>query len=152
MSAFLCTNRHLCILVTYASDESVTYVDWRGSRQTVKDREQYVMQKLRTQNILSMEARYPNEKFTDAERRPVFIRAFPLERDDPDYVALQIIKNCACYSYQACETDDYELTEARRIIAAIAECAGASLWSMKEAPWGFAEFGSEKADKRQKAA
>jgi hypothetical protein len=48
-----------------------------------------------------------------------------------------IIKNCDCFDYQACETDDYDQSTAHRIIAAIRGAAIRCLPDYEAAPWGI---------------
>jgi hypothetical protein len=48
-----------------------------------------------------------------------------------------VIKNCDCFDYQACETDDYRQTVAHRIIAAIRSRAINGLPDYETAPWGI---------------
>lgn len=48
-----------------------------------------------------------------------------------------IIKNCDCFDYQACETDDYDQSIAHRIIEAIRSAATRALPDYEDAPWGI---------------
>ena len=57
----------------------------------------------------------------------------------PDYhrvlTPIQVIKACNCFDYQACEVENYEETEAAKIIEAIRAAAIERLQGMEEAEW-----------------
>jgi hypothetical protein len=48
-----------------------------------------------------------------------------------------VIKNCHCFDYQACETDDYDRSIAKRIIGTIEAEAINALPGYDKAPWGI---------------
>lgn len=51
--------------------------------------------------------------------------------------AVEIIKACQCFDYQACELPDYKNTTAARIVSDIKSRAIASLPGYDAAPWGI---------------
>ena len=53
--------------------------------------------------------------------------------------AVQVLKSAACYDYQACESDDYEQTDAARIVRDIVQAAIHSLPGYEAAQWGAPE-------------
>jgi hypothetical protein len=55
---------------------------------------------------------------------------------DHTKLCVLIIKQCDCFDYQACETNDYEKSIAHAIIAAIRRKAIRSLPGFDQAPWG----------------
>ena len=54
-----------------------------------------------------------------------------------DLSEVQVLKACACYTYQACETDDWERTEARELVTAIEHKAIRRLPGYEDAEWGI---------------
>lgn len=86
---------------------------------------------LHEQNERSVRHRYD-----DAEEEGMLIERpdFSSERL-PAIEPLQVLKACDCYDYQACETPDYEQTEAHRFVAEIRSLAIMELPGYDKAAW-----------------
>src|SRR5207244_11304732 len=121
MSAFLVSDAHINALLSYASRSghgaamrthlhagSLGLVDVREPGQL--DRRAGV---LKQQNIRSLLARYQNDKPDDFDYRITFRRRVA------DLSPVECLSACACYDYQACETDDYKDTDAAEIVDSI---------------------------------
>ena len=111
MSAYLVPGYHIDALVTYAAltGGGLSYY-WQGSRRAIRGDEARVASVLYAENVRSVNARYAQHDSAHGHRyRPVL----PMLR------AIDIIKACHGYAYQACETDDWESTEAAAVVRAI---------------------------------
>jgi hypothetical protein len=129
MSAWLCSEEHINLLVNASDDPHCE----DNFKMLVKE------------NIRSLGARYPGRDFLDGwkkdARRFKFKSHRPAEivtaalandphrdkrgpincKDGARITATQILKACACYDYQACETDDYYDTKAAKFVNAVRE-------------------------------
>lgn len=86
-----------------------------------------VGQALINQNYASV-----NHRYTELDIPPEYIYK-PYRKP---ISAIQMIKACDCYMYQACETDNWEQTEAFAIVDAIRERAIHDIPGWEEAAWG----------------
>lgn len=134
MSAFLVSDDTITGILSamhlarYQGDQASYY--WKGERYDMSDARE-VGQKLLDENHRSLRARYgesankhwPKRTYRILRYRPV--------------TPVEIIKLCDCYSYQACETDDWSETEAHTILTTLRERAISNLPGYDEAPWGF---------------
>ena len=93
----------------------------------------------------SLEARYPDTKpdpaqdflcmsreeyITETQRLVMSPLAKWLEPVD-------ILSMCSCYNYQACETDDYDTTQAARFIRNLVSSMISKLPGFDKAPWEY---------------
>ena len=111
MSAYIFSDEYLSYLVSYASKKDASY--WNPEKQErvrFNGNEQKIFDLLKCANWNSVNARYGGN-----DAPPETKVGLVLENFDP----VQVLKACACFDYQACEVDDYENTEAARIIDAI---------------------------------
>jgi len=146
MSAFIVSHDHIDALLSFAKDKRM------------KDRLGYFIQPSRAdlfdwtaigqvllaENERSVCHRYPDCTPTDApgkigeEAISYRFRYFePFLQMAHAKKMVWIIKNCDCFDYQACETDDYPTTIAHRIIEAIRAEAIRCLPDYDAAPWGI---------------
>ena len=130
MSAYVVSDHHLNYLVSFASDKRVTWYDKKsGTRPDVYGNEQEIFSKLHRANVESVNARYKEHDTSE----PV-----PFEyRGDTE--PIQILKACACFDYQACEVEDYDQTEAARVVDAIRDAAIRALYGYENAQWEISE-------------
>ena len=130
MSAFVCSDAHIKTLAVFAA---------RGDRYTRKwDQVQEFADVLYRQNVRSVDHRYNDKTGLTLHPGP---RVTPQEAmffAIPDPVV--ILKLANCYSYQACETEDYDSTEAAKIIASVTQAAIRLLPGYNEAPWGISDL------------
>lgn len=131
MSAFQVPKSHILYLVAAATSPTivrpwhqVSWSDPSGARHMIGGGDATeaarIANVLAAENARSVDHRYPNGSNGPAGR-DVF------EPRDMCRVmacdAAQVIRACDCYNYQACETDDYDATEAAAFIRAVRESA-----------------------------
>jgi hypothetical protein len=121
MSAFIVSDATIDALVTYAIGG--------GSRRATNLDPQEAGQLLVNENYRSCNHRYRGER---GEPHTYSWRPYPRP-----LTPVEAIKLCNHYDYQACETDDYEKTEAANLIRQIRDKAIHSLPGYDEAPWGL---------------
>lgn len=126
MSAWICSDKHINAMVTFAASHDV-YVYVKSEPFYVRRNCQMTAEILKAQNVRSVDYRYSEFNCLSP------IRYTPTN----GYTAVQIIKACHCYDYQACETPDYEETTAKRICDAIESAAINALPGYDEAAWGI---------------
>lgn len=131
MSAYVVSDYHINALVTWAAtrhgNDRVTYY-WEGRSRDVRENPKRIASVLYAENVRSVNARY-NECDTPSFRyRPIALGYAKL-------TPVQVLKACNCYEYQACETDDWEQSEACAIINGIREEAVSALPGYEEAEW-----------------
>ncbi len=146
MSAYLVSNAHINALLHFYrvkeqrmhselhiyNGHGVCLGAWHRDETWVK-----AAQILFAENVRSLCARYPSDKAatygTFTERDYYFpVTAKPLS-------AVQAIKACQCYSYQACETDDWPTTQAHALISQIKGAAINALPGYEDCAWGIKE-------------
>ncbi len=138
MSAFIVSNTHIATLMNFAHRHHVT-VYYNDRRWDARNSDDFatLAQILVNQNYLSVNTRY------DEGKEPADYRHI----DTPEVPIVQIFKACDCYDYQACETDDYQETLARRFIDAIRREAWTGLPGYDDAAWDIPD-----APKRRRTA
>ena len=160
MSAFVCSPSHFQAIAAFASTRirGDFRVDPRYVKGLDKVAEQYIENAitrgvnnlssdelatiyaniLYSENIRSVSARYPNDKFDDLPGlidKPMHI--MPTIRYSQYVSATMILKMLDCLQYQSCETSDYEKTLAYRLLCSIRRAAIRSLPGYDSAPWEF---------------
>ena len=148
MSAFMVSHDHIDALLSFAKDKRM------------KDRLGYFIQPSRAElfewtdigrvllaeNERSINARYPDTidhpedmpgKIGEEKSGYNFRYFEPFIHMQHTKKCVWIIKNCDCFDYQACETEDYETTTAHRMIDAIRHEAIRCLPDYEAAPWGI---------------
>ncbi len=122
MSAFIVEDDLIDLLATYAAEHRMSV----GEPQSVGT-------VLVAQNWRSVNYRYREND--EPESYTFHTYAGPME-------PIAVIKACDCYDYQACETDDYQDTDAAKIVRLIRDRAIGEvlrqLPAYDRAPWGAA--------------
>lgn len=117
MSAYLVPDYHINALVSWAAgrhgSNAVSYY-WNGKRRDVRGDEKRIASVLYAENVRSVNARY---KAADPAHGFVFKHVVNVLNP------IDVIKGCHGYSYQACEAEGYEESEAFAIIAGIERSA-----------------------------
>lgn len=146
MSAYLCSQRQLTVLASYAvrhcladipSDmrpdlDSDGFEHARGARDRLVGR---VFSMLLTENLKSLASRYPNDSDNHALLFDTYSVAESAKREQvPE---LHIIKLCHHYAYQSCEHGAWKTSRARKLIDAVEQHALYHLPGYNEAPWGI---------------
>ena len=137
MSAFIVSEYHLDSMLSFFNLHQGTVSlkkketgEWYALNSSSIEDLQIMKQILADQNYRSV-----NERYQETEPAPVMSAKVLFERVSP----VQIIKACNCYDYQACETDDYQQTDANRICDAIRASAIDELPGYEEAQWEMNE-------------
>lgn len=121
MSAYVVPDYHINALVTWAMERhglaAVTYY-WGGRRREVRGDEKRIASVLHAENVRSVNSRYN-------EADPA--HGFKFKRVSNRLNPIDVIKACHGYGYQACETADWEQSEAFAIVDAITQSAIRSL-------------------------
>lgn len=89
---------------------------------------------LLAENVRSLLARYPNHDHSE-ERDDVTEYRFKLA--GAQLTPEDIISMCDCFDYQACETDDYHVTEASDIVERIRRAAYGELTWPRDGMWHY---------------
>lgn len=137
MSAYIVEDFHINGLVTWAAmfhgNDRVSYY-WNDSWHPIQGDEQRVAEVLYAENVRSVNERYRNER-----NSPEGFKFKEVLGAVMHHTPVEIIKACRCYSYQACETDDWKASEAFAIIEAIVESAIEHMPGYAAAEWGLRE-------------
>ena len=137
MSAFMVSDAHIDALVTFAVRHQVSY-RVNGSRIDVtKNNAEEIGQMLVDENYRSLNARYSERTEEYFGKAPTYRLKITRALAVPELEPVVILKQCDCYAYQACETDDWEKTTAFEIIKSIKGAAVSALPGYDAAPWGI---------------
>jgi hypothetical protein len=134
MSAWLCSENHINLIANVATQSD-----------PVKGRAAFNL--LRSANLRSLSARYPGRDFLDEWKREAkqyrFTPSTPQSHEiaNADKATL-IVKQCDCFDYQACESDDYDGSKAAQLVETVRKLAlkagGVSDGALYDAqPWGI---------------
>lgn len=126
MSAFLCSQNHINALVNWATRNSP--YGGQSIVQRLETTPQALGELLYNANVRSLEARYGADHGLGSY-------AYKFKRVLTSPNAVQILKACSCYDYQACEVDDYQQTKAADIIDQIRADALRAVPGYQEAAW-----------------
>ncbi len=145
MSAYVVDREHIRYLVSaglawdHISNGHLQWY-WRsGWHKLEGENASRVGQMLWDENIRSIEGRYP-DCVGHEERMPGAVgenylfdfERWPLGQIQP----VQVFKACACYSYQSCEHEEWEASEAFAYIQALRKRAEGALPGYEDAEWG----------------
>lgn len=133
MSAFMCSDLHLSVLAIYAVRHGLYRCPDTRLEFDPLGREKAAFTLLARQNLSSLAARYPGDRHEDAFGE-LNEKARPLVNE---LAAVSLIKQCHCYSYQACEDTGWERSEAKRLVNDIEAHAVRHLPGYEAAPWGL---------------
>lgn len=131
MSAFIVSDDHITVMLQAARGrhpgDGHSYY-WNDEMHPFNGNEQAIGQKLLDENYRSVNYRY------DEQEAPRTYKPMPVLHQ---YKAVEILKLCNCYDYQACETPDYKTTEAHEIVDTLRGMAIRSLPGYESAAWGL---------------
>ena len=134
MSCYQVSDLHINVLVSWAADicgsNMVSYY-WkqRGRREKIRGDEKRIASVLFAENVRSVNARYQGiDKAHGFKFKRVSFGYSPIS-------AVEIIKACHGYAYQACEADGWEQSEAFAILDGIQDAAMRALPGYDEAAW-----------------
>lgn len=148
MSAFMCSDNHLAILASYAVRHCLEDVPYALRTELERDGFEHkpggymrtvarVASMLASENLRSIEHRYPGDHSGEQEAYASFDVPKGAETRAHQLPALHIIKACHCYAYQACEHPGWEASDARKLTDAIEAHAVRHLPGYDAAPWGL---------------
>jgi hypothetical protein len=144
MSAYMCSERQLTILAAYAVKHCQHALSYEMRREVDGNFELApggynrtigrVFAMLVSENLASLAYRYPSDKSGEAT-----FDAYKVDRKalDERLPAIQVIKLCHHYAYQACEHPGWKDSEACRLVKAIESHAVPTLPGYDDAPWGL---------------
>lgn len=148
MSAFMCSGRHLAVLASYAVRHCLEDVPYALRSELERDGYEHkpggymrtvsrVASMLASENLRSIEHRYPGDHSGEQEAYATFEIPRGAESEARSLPALTIIKACHCYAYQSCEHDTWEASQAHALVQAIEAHAVRQLPGYDAAPWGL---------------
>lgn len=100
-----------------------------------------VGQMLWDENVLSVSARYPNDRKGNLPGPTGCTYQYPTGSERPTFHgfdAIQVLKACDCYEYQSCEHDGWPTSEAKAYIDSLRNHAWQALPGYDDARWGGA--------------
>lgn len=134
MSAFVCSTDHINAMVSFVATRKIG-ASIRTTEKAYNLREPEAYREVAAILYL-MNHRAVLQRYGDKAEEDVV--AFPEWRiTSTKFSPVQIIKLCHCYSYQACEANDFEGSEAHRIVSAIEHIAARELPGYADAKWGM---------------
>ena len=131
MSAFIVSDTHINLLVSFAERKDITayYGNPRVAYSFAKDAAR-LAGILHTANVESVNHRYDDHAPSDDYQYQFSYKVVP---------AIAILKGLDCLEYQSCELPDWEGTLAHALIQRIRSSAIHCLDGYEDAPWGFEE-------------
>lgn len=129
MSAFVVSKKHVAALANFAVSHKV----WLGTRSAGSGDFESIYTTLAAENVRSVCHRYAGDK---PENYADFLK--PAGRNTILYTPIAVIKLAQCLDYQSCETDDWETTQACRILKNIISKAIECLPGYDDAKWAIA--------------
>lgn len=133
MSAFLCSDKHISAIIEYGSIQGCSMYQKGGKYVDFKGNEIALAQKLKQANVASI-----NERYDEGEEcEPIKFQTSYSEFGEAPYSAIQIVKLCDSFNYQACEVEDYEETEAFRIVETVKSWACRRVDGYDDAEWAI---------------
>jgi hypothetical protein len=135
MSAYVVDPAHIKALVFWSAEGArrVSYY-WEGKRRDIQGNEARIASVLHSENVRSVNARYESHDTADG-----FRYSAPKSRALRSLSPIAIIKACHGYAYQACESDEWETSEAHAIIGAIEAHAVRMLPGYDSAAWSLSD-------------
>lgn len=142
MSAFMVTNAHVDVLLSYMNNrDGKDALNWVLRRQHKHDVEcgdfTEIGRILLRENAKSVNCRYDNaepQAFEQAESYRFRFTIKPIAQS-----AVAVIKQAHCLDYQSCEHDEWSDSLAKKILDAIISHATHRLPGYDAAPWGVDE-------------
>ena len=135
MSAFLVSAEHIAALVKYGRDHDVSVYLGEGMvdpRLSLRKYPALAAFMLYRANVEAVEARYPGADDMVWYR---FNEGSFTMADVPSLSAVEVLKACDCFEYQACEWPEWEGSGADRLLWAIRKAAIHNLPGYDDAAW-----------------
>jgi hypothetical protein len=142
MSAYVCSTAHIKALALFAARKShgSLFVDPRyvDGAKDVAGKDLNVIATRYAAMLLAENVRSVRERYADdvGDYDEIIISASEVLRQ-PALSPVVILKLCNCLIYQSCETDDWETTNAYKLLQQIKDAAIRVLPGYDDAPWGL---------------
>lgn len=135
MSAFMCSEKHLTVLASYALRFNLYGAGGISPEQPNREILAAAFRLLARENGRSLDARYPGDSAKDSIEllRPSKGGA----AEFLDFPAVAIVKLCHCYAYQACEHRGWAESFAKKLVDTIEAHAVRRMPGYEQAPWGL---------------
>lgn len=148
MSAFLVTDAHIDVMLTFAAEHRLSLPDPRCPSSSIDvaqtSNATLIGQTLLRENLRSLACRYgaahgftpephSDDSYAKRYRFKTDYRLVSLGSG----ITVAIMKLTHCFDYQACETDSYATTPAAAITRALREAAAYHLPGYDKAPWSI---------------
>ena len=145
MSAYVVEKAHINALVNVGTERKP--VRWYHDKEwhtLTSDNIDQVGQMLLEENIRSVSAMYQGSGVASLPGRTDGDYLIPFRhRITLPLSPVVILKQIACYKYQACESDDWKQTEAYAFCKALRDRMISELPGYDDAPWGIEEWPAE---------
>lgn len=114
MSAFICSDKHISALVRWASRNNMSFYISNPTRSLRAGDEQEIVDILYAENVKSVNYRYhENDPTTGCVYDP----------NAPLLAPVEVVKLAQSLAYQSCEHDEWELSDAFKIVEALKSAA-----------------------------
>lgn len=148
MSAYMVDREHIAYLIQAAMSRVILHGDskfrWRFD-DSWKEPDPYnheavaaAGQMLWDENFASVTRRYPSDDF-DNLPGPIGENFVYAHHAHSPYISIdpvQVMKSCDCYTYQSCEHEGWESSEARQFILRLRDAASKLVKGYDDAEWG----------------
>lgn len=124
MSAFLVSDDHINAMLTPLLND--------GRETTLATLQRYA-ETLQAANLASVRHRYSHNE--DYMRELEATKPIKFKRYTKPISPVMVLKLCQCFDYQACEPDDYEGSQAAKLVNSIRSNTICDLEGYEEAPW-----------------
>jgi hypothetical protein len=131
MSSYVVNDPHISALMRFACVHNIRAFNHNQQLIYAPGIEQHACELLLAQNYRSVNHRYKQD------REP---RTIVYDTMAPLLTPVQALKACNCYAHQACETNDWERTNAYHLIERIKSKAIAMLPGYAEAAWHLSDW------------
>ena len=128
MSAFIVSDAHIAALVSFAVHHRITVRQLQGDGYCKSGD---IGPDNLGQALVDANYRSVNYRYEEEEAPPVYTHRHTLR----SYTAVQILKACGCYDYQACEAPEYSTSWAQDFVDRIRHRAIQTLPGYEGAPW-----------------
>jgi len=128
MSAFVCSKNHIAAVASYAVAKKV----WLGNASAKDSDFKSIYETLAKANVVSVCHRYADDKpeeYGDVLRAP--------RLSSVQHSAIQIVKLCDCLAYQSSETEDWQSSDACKLLGRIRDAAINALPGYDDVKWAI---------------
>lgn len=131
MSCYLVSDDHINAMISWAQWNNVEFRVKIGFEPACRVDYDFVRQELRKTNEKSYQTRYAHRDDISMEHEPV------IGKSGPALPAIEILKLCACYDYQACEFDGWKTSDAKAFVQYLRNEVTRALPGYEQAPWSI---------------